>query len=262
MTETTSANLYDYPKYYDLIFGSDWKAEIDFLEGCFGKHSGRPVKRVFEPACGTGRLLIKFAKRGYDVCGNDLNAKAVKFCNDRFARNGFERSAVVGDMSDFKLSPKADAAFNMINSFRHLPTESAANDHFRCMADALEAGGLYVLGLHLTPDNNDLEAEEEWHAQRGRLSVISQLWTSGFDAKNRMEQLNMSFDVRTPTKQFRLVDKMAYRTYTRFQMKALLKRAAAFEILETYDFAYDLNTPVKINEATEDVVFILRKKSV
>src|SRR6187549_671346 len=49
-------NLYDYPRYYDLVFGSDWKAEYDFLLEVFDKHAAGRVRRVFEPACGTGRL--------------------------------------------------------------------------------------------------------------------------------------------------------------------------------------------------------------
>lgn len=93
MTNDVTASVYDYPKYYDLLFGSDWKAEYDFLLQCFEKHGTKQVRRVFEPACGTGRLLIKLAQAGYEVAGNDLNPKAIEFCNARLARNGFPRSA-------------------------------------------------------------------------------------------------------------------------------------------------------------------------
>ena len=61
MPETLRGNLYDYPKYYDLVFGSDWKAEFDFLTGVFAEHADlgrrRGVRRLLEPACGPGRLL-------------------------------------------------------------------------------------------------------------------------------------------------------------------------------------------------------------
>ena len=57
MLETIAGNLYDYPKYYDLVYGSDWKAEVDFLEACFERFARGAVTRVFEPACGTGRLM-------------------------------------------------------------------------------------------------------------------------------------------------------------------------------------------------------------
>lgn len=260
MPETVTANLYDFPKYYDLVFGSDWKAEFDFLRGCFEKHARRPVRRLFEPACGTGRLLIKLAQAGFDVSGNDLNPKAVAFCNARFRRHGLQAPAVVGDMSDFRLKRKVDAAFNTINSFRHLPTEQHAESHLRCMADALSPGGLYVLGLHLIPTKGARVEEESWSARRGNLAVLSHMWSKGIDRRRRQEHLGMTFDVYTPTRSFRIVDEMSYRTYTAPQMRKLLSTAPQFEIVETYDFTYDLNLPIEVDPETEDVLFILRKK--
>ena len=103
MTEIIQGSIYDFPKYYDLLFGSDWKAEFDFIEECAAKHCDLTVKRVFEPACGTGRILIKLAQVGYEVGGNDLNEKAIDFCNDRLERFGFARSTLVEDMTDFKI---------------------------------------------------------------------------------------------------------------------------------------------------------------
>jgi SAM-dependent methyltransferase len=257
---TIQGHLYDYPKYYDLVFGSDWKAEFDFLQACFRKHAPRPVRRLFEPACGTGRLLIKFAEAGHDVAGNDLNPRAVEFCNARFGRRGLAPAAVVGDMADFRLRRKVDAAFNMINSFRHLPSEQFARSHLRCVARALGKGGLYILGLHLTPTKGGRVDREEWSARRGNLAVVSKLWTKGIDLKKRAERIGMTFDVYTPTKQFRIVDEMVYRTYTAPQMRRLLAGVPELEVVETYDFVYDVDDPITIGPATEDVVFVLRKK--
>ncbi len=264
MHEVIQGHLYDYPKYYDLIFGSDWKAEFDFLQRCFDKHAslagGRKVQRLFEPACGTGRLLIKFAEAGFDVCGNDLNPRAVEYCNARFERRGFEPAAVVGDMSDFRLPRKVDAAFNTINSFRHLMTEDAAESHLRCVAASLAQGGLYLLGLHLTPTQGDVIGEESWSARRGNLAVVSLMWSKEIDMRRRREPLGMTFDIYTLTKHFRIEDEMVYRTYTARQMQALLKKVPELELVETYDFAYDINDPIPIQPDTEDVLFVLKKR--
>ncbi|MGE3315087.1 MAG: cyclopropane-fatty-acyl-phospholipid synthase family protein [Planctomycetaceae bacterium] len=260
MPETIAAHLYDFPKYYDLVYGSDWKAEFDFLEACFRKHSLRPVRRVFEPACGTGRLLIKFANAGYSVAGNDLNKNAIQYCNDRLARFGHPRSAVVQDMADFRLSPRCDAAYCPINSFRHLPSEKTAENHLRCVAEALNVGGLYILCLHLTPTRGERVNEEEWPARRGNLAVISRMWSASINLKKRNEVVGMAFDIYTPTKSMRITDAMDYRTYTGKQMTALLERVPEFEIAALYDFRYDLDEPITIDSRTEDVVFVLRKK--
>lgn len=260
MLETIAGNLYDYPKYYDLVYGSDWKAEFDFLEDCFERHAEGEVRRLFEPACGTGRLLIKFAEAGYAVSGLDLNAKAVDYCNGRLQRHGFAATAVVGDMADFRLNSPVDAAFNTINSFRHLGDECLADGHLRSMANALRPGGLYVLGLHLTPTEVEPIEEESWPARRGNLSVLSRMWTEQRDLRQRRERVGMSFDVYTPTRQFRIVDQIEFRTYTADEMLSLVAKHPQFELTSVYDFGYDITCPLEIGPAAEDVVLVLRKR--
>jgi SAM-dependent methyltransferase len=257
---TIEASLYDFPKYYDLVYGSDWKPEFDFLLDCFDKHCGGKVKNIFEPACGTGRLLVKFAAEGYKVGGLDLNEAAVDFCNDRLERAGFPRSTFVGDMCDFKLRKPVDAAFNTINSFRHLATQQQAENHLQAMANALRPGGIYLLGLHLTPTSVDPMQEESWAARRGNLAVLSKLWVIECNTRKRQESVGMSFDVYTPTKQFRIEDRVVFRTYSAAQMQKLLDGNRDLEVVGIYDFGYDINTPVEVTTATEDVVYVLRKR--
>lgn len=260
MTDVIHDHLYNYPKYYDLVFGSDWKTEYDFLKACFSRYSHRPVRRVFEPACGTGRLMIKLAAAGFEVAGNDLNLQAVRYCNRRLRRRGFPATAVEGDMADFRVPKQFDAAFNLINSFRHLPSEAAAENHLHCMAKALRKGGLYLLGLHLTPQGPQQCDEESWSARRGNLAVHSYMWTIRVDRRRREETVGMTFDVSTPARKFQLTDEMVFRTYTAQQFNALLSRVGDFEFEAAYDFGYDLQSPIKVDRRTEDVVFVLRKR--
>jgi len=258
--DVVRGSLYEHPKYYDLLFNADWKAERDFLLGCFKKHARRTVRRVFEPACGTGRLLVRLAHAGYEVAGNDLSPRAVAFCNARLVRHGFAPTARVGDMADFRLGRKVDAAMNTVSSFRHLPSERAAESHLRSVARALGRGGLYVLGFHLTPFGPAACAEEAWTARRGHLTVASRMWSVHLDRRRRRETFSMTLDIYTPTRQFRLVDEMLLRTYTADQFRRLLGRVDQFELVETYDFHYDLDQPIHVTRRTEDVVYVLRKR--
>lgn len=260
MLPTVQGNLYDYPKYYDLVFGSDWQAERDFLEGVFERHTPLVVRRLFEPACGTGRLLYRFGQAGYEVAGNDLNRAAVDYCNARLARHALPPTAEVGDMADFRLAKKADAMFNTINSFRHLGSEDQARRHLGCVAGSLKKGGLYVLGLHLTPTRGRAMAEEEsWAARRGNLSVLSRMWSVKLDRAARRETVGMTFDVYTPSRAFRLKNQFDFRTYTAGQMDDLIEAEPRLAVAAVYDFAYDVDQPVKINQTTEDVVYVLRR---
>lgn len=258
--EIVHGSIYDFPEYYDILFGADWKEEFRFIRSCAERYARRTVKRIFEPACGTGRLLIKLAQAGYEVSGNDLNPKAVAYCNRRLLRNGFAPSVVVGDMGSFQTTRKFDLGFNFINTFRHLPTEESAASHLRCVADGLRKGGLYLLGLHLIPNSPSRMETEAWHARRGRVSIRSFMWSKNLDLKRRNEHLGITLDITLPTRKLQLVDTMDYRTYTVQQMDRLLKRTPELETVSLHDFQYDVQHTVKLGPKTEDVVYVLRRR--
>ena len=259
--DTTQASIYDFPTYYDLVFGSDTAAELRFLAKCFERFVDRPVKRVFEPACGTGRLIYRLGQKGFEVGGIDLNEKAVEYCNERLERLGIKGRAQVGDMSDFEVKRPFDAAFNTINSFRHLQSEEAARGHLESMARATRKGGIYVLGLHLTPTVGEPTDEEAWSARRGQLSINTYMWPVEKNAKKRLERFGIRFDIYRPTGSMRIEDILELRSYTAKQFQGLLKSVeSVWDVAEFYDFAYDIRKPTFLNASTEDVVVILRRK--
>ncbi len=256
---TVNESIYDHPKYYDLVFGSDYAAELQFIQDCaVGYASGR-VSRMFEPACGTGRLIYQLARRGFTVGGLDLNPKAVGFCNDRLERWGFEDRVRVADMAHFREPRKWDLAFNTINSFRHLQTEAEADGHLDCMAKCIRKGGLYLLGVHLTPTSWSGSEGEDWSASRGRVSIKTHMWEVERDPQRRLERFGIRFDVRLPSRTFRIIDELVLRSYTAVQMDRFLQRGGQWEIVETFDFAYDIEAPIKVDGGSEDVVYVLRR---
>ncbi|MEO1615646.1 MAG: class I SAM-dependent methyltransferase [Planctomycetota bacterium] len=257
--EIVHESIYDHPKYYDLVFGADCAAETKFILGCAERYTSREPRRLFEPACGTGRLLYSLARRGFEVDGLDLNPKAIEFCNARFQRHQMPHRAFVADMSDFKVRRKADVAFNTINSFRHLSSERAAREHLECVAGAVRKGGLYLLGVHLTPTEAEPSDGEAWSARRGNLSINTLMWTNDRNPKTRVERFGIRFDIHRPSGTLRIEDELVLRSYTKKQMASLIRSVPAWEIAETYDFGYDLGEPIEVTAESEDVVYVLRK---
>jgi len=251
---------YDHPKYYDVAFGSSSREEADFFEACIKAHAKRRIRRVFEPACGTGRMLLEFAQRGYSVIGTDTNPNAVAYCNARLVRRGFRPAARVGDMTEVRLPGKLDAAFNPVNSFRHLLTESAAETHLMSVAECLRPGGIYVLGVHLIPRTPDRMLTEKWEARRGKLSVTARVWSKGVDSRKRLETCGISYHIRTPKLTRRIRSELVLRTYSARQMKNLLKKIHKLELVATHDFDYEIDATSPITPETEDVMLVLRRR--
>ncbi len=257
--ETVTGNIYDYPNYYDLVFASDWVAEFKFLEAAFKKHVDGKTKRVLEPACGTGRLLFRMAKKGYIAEGLDLNEKAIAYCNARLKKHELKQTGWVADMCDFTVKKPFDAAFNTINSFRHLSTEKAAVAHFKAMANAVRPGGIYALGFHLTPLEGTPSDTESWTARRGNLQINTRMWPRDKDVKARMERFNLRFEIYRPTASIRIDDCLALRSYTWKQFASMIKKVPEWSIETAYDFTYDIDEPIEVDAGTEDVVYILKR---
>ena len=85
------------------------------------------------------------------------------------------------------------------------------------------------------------------------------MWTKKRDPKNRVERFGIQFDVHRPSGSFRILDELVLRSYTATQMRRLIRSSGCWEVAETYSFAYDLNDPIEVDGACEDVVYVLRR---
>jgi hypothetical protein len=272
-----TGSIYNHPVLYDVLFSASCSAEINFLLNMLHKHCGSITEKkqrndvpvsVFEPACGTGRLLWRLQKNGFDTAGLDLNSAAVNYCNNRFARHGFTPAAFIGNMANFtfaQLSRKKEhrftLAFNFVSSFLHLTEEKDAVSHLHCIADCLQKNGLYILGLHLLPEGQADCQEEHWLVRHGSLTLQSCLRRKALDTKKRLETVEFRINAYTPKKNYSVCDTFSLRTYTLKQIKALFRKVNRYSVLETFDFNLDWKNPVLPTGRTEDIVFVLRRLS-
>ncbi|HBT76972.1 MAG TPA: class I SAM-dependent methyltransferase [Planctomycetaceae bacterium] len=272
------SSLYDHPVYYDVLFSASWAAELRFLEGCFERYLRGKARRLFEPACGTGRLLWRLGKRGYAVYGLDLNKRALDYCNRRLVKHALPPTALYGDMAAFDRAVFDQAvfdqagcarrpfqpfcaAFNLVSSFCHLLTEREAAAHLDRVADCLRSGGLYIIGFHLVPDGRAECDKEHWTACRGLLRLTSDLRIVSRDRKTRLEKVEFHIKAETPNRTETFCDTFPMRFYTAAQFESLLARVDRFVVVNTFTFRFDLDDPVAVDTKTEDVVYVLRKKS-
>jgi len=138
---------YRYPEFYDIAFGvEDAGREVEFFTEAIRRFSRAPVRRVFEVACGTAPYLEEWHKRGYRYCGLDLSPAMLDAARAKADRLGIAADFVVADMRDF--DPAAvgavDLAYVLLGSI-YVGSNREFLDHLDRVAEALPAGGLYLL---------------------------------------------------------------------------------------------------------------------
>jgi SAM-dependent methyltransferase len=250
---------YDYPHYYDVGFREDTPREAKFFEKAFAKYIPGKVKRVFEPGCGSGRLVVEMAERGFQVTGLDLNQPALDYCKEQLDKKGLKATLINGDMTAFELKRPADAAFNTINTFRHLLTEEDAVKHLKCVAANLRPGGIYILGLHLLPTGGDFYGSEKWKAKEGRTQINYSLTVVDSLPKQRHEKLRITMTIKKGKSVVRVSDHFTLRLYNYKNIKTLFAQVPELVLRDVYDFWYEIDEPQKLDGNIADSVFILQK---
>jgi SAM-dependent methyltransferase len=258
--KTLEADWYDHPQYYDLAFRSETVPEANFIEAACRKYCDGEARRLFEPACGTGRLVTELACRGYEMVGLDLSKPSLRYLKQRLARRKLHAEILHGDMSDFQLSRPVDAAYSTFDGFRHLLTEEAALRHLQAVARSLRPGGIYLLGFHLLPPDADEECTERWSESRGQTKVTVTLRVLETDRRRRIEKLRVCLLVRSPGKERRLRHDFEFRMYTAGEFTELLEKAPELELCDVYDFWYDIDDPLVLDDEISDTVFVLKKR--
>jgi SAM-dependent methyltransferase len=259
MPQPVRRSWYDYPRFYDIAFRSETPLEANFVEAACRKFCPFPARRLLEPACGTGRLIAELAARGYQMTGFDLNRTSLDYLRRRLARRGLRANVFEADMADFRLPKPVDAAVCTVNTFRHLLSEESARRHLECISQSLRPGGIYILGFHLLPMDASEEDTERWTERQGRTQVTVTLRVLETDRRRRIERLRLSLLARAGTKEFRLRDEFSFRMYTAAQFSSLLASVPSLELCGVYDFWYEIDYPMELNDERTDTVFVLRR---
>ena len=110
------ANCYDYPQYYDIAFQAYTQREADFIEVACRKYCSFDVRRLLEPACGSGRLVTELAARGYQMTGFDLSQSALSYLRRRLKRRRQEGGGLTGVL----LGPRSAPDFSRFSSSREI----------------------------------------------------------------------------------------------------------------------------------------------
>jgi SAM-dependent methyltransferase len=252
------ADWYEFPRFYDILLEPDSARDANFLEAVVERH-GRPRARaVLEPACGSGRLLVELARRGWRVTGIDLSPTMVAFARERLAEEGLRGRVVAAPMQDFALSQRFDLAHCLINTFKHLLDERSAIAAVRCVARALRPGGLFVLGMHLSDYDWRSRQRERWVGRRGSTKVTCNLQSWPADRRARIERVRSRLVIEERGRTERLETSWDFRTYDRLELARLLRAVPELELAATYGFEYDLRRPAAADDLGR--VMVLRRR--
>jgi len=138
------------PRWFESFFDSDdWLSlatsrdpERTELETGFLAERLPPGGRILDLACGTGRIAIPLAKRGYEVAGIDISRRALDIARSQ----GPSLDLRHGDMRNLPWDDGSfDAVVNVWTAFGYFETQDDDERVVAEVARVLRPGGVFVI---------------------------------------------------------------------------------------------------------------------
>lgn len=149
--------------------GADIHGEANCVERLI---TGQGLPRsVLDAGCGTGRVAIELARRGFDVVGVDLDASMLASARDKAAHIEWVQS----DLVAFKLGRSFGAAVLAGNVMIFVAPGSEGEVLARLVAH-LAPGGLVIAGFQVRGDRLTL-ADYDAHARAEGLAFVDRYST-------------------------------------------------------------------------------------
>ena len=164
----------------DTLSAARTTAEVDFVERALDL---KPGSRVLDLCCGHGRHAIELARRGYEVTGVDLSARALRRARRAARDAGVDVHWQRCDMREIAFHEEFDGVINMFTSFGYLESEEEDRRVLERVRDALRPGGRFLIDFinrdwlirryqardwRRAPDGSILLLERRWDPGTGR----------------------------------------------------------------------------------------------
>lgn len=220
----------------------DYEGWADFVESCFGRYLKAKPELVLDLACGTGRMTLSLAARGYDMIGVDGSMDMLSVAYERAAEQEGIPSPLflLQDMRAFELYGTVGAVTCCLDSINYLLTERDVRACLACVHNYLDPDGLFLFDVN-TPykfesiyGDNAYILEDAWQDEDGKEQSAYCGWQNHYDSETGICEFELSVFEQAADGRYERADETQHeRCYDEATLRALLEETG-FEILGVF----------------------------
>lgn len=217
----------------------DYSAWADFIEKIIKRHytKGAP-ELVLDLGCGTGRMTLELAERGYDMTGVDYSVEMLDAARERAAKASLGEKILwlCQDMREFELYGTVDVTVSCLDSINHLTRPADLKKCFSLVHNYLIPDGLFIFDVNGKAKFETVYADRSY-VMEGEDSFC--IWQNYYNPRSRLCDFYITlFKERVDGSYDRYDEEQRERMYTIRALKAMLLECG-FEFLGAYsDFDF------------------------
>ena len=231
------------PFYDGINKDLDYSKWADFIEEIISQEfkSGKP-DLVLDLACGTGRMTIELAKRGYDMTGVDYSPEMLNEARIQADKCGFDGKILwlCQDMCEFELYGTVDVAVCCLDSINHLTDNKSLKKTLFLVHNYLIPDGLFIFDVNGKNKFETVYADRSYVMEENNTVCV---WQNYYNSKNGICNFYISvFEEQKDGSYIRHDEIQREKMYTVRSIKAALKESG-FEFIGAYsDFDFSEGT--------------------
>ncbi len=225
---------------YDRINGEiDYITWADFIEEIIKREytNGRP-ELVLDLGCGTGRMTIELAKRGYDMTGIDYSVQMLDIAKRNADKAGLEGKILWlwQDITKFELYGTVDVAVSCLDTLNHITSQKKLSDCFALVHNYLSPNGLFIFDVNGKYKFENVYGEQAYVMED---EINFCVWENFYNPKSHLCDFYITlFKGKEDGSYIRYNEEQRERMYTLRSIKTLLKDNG-FEFIGAYsDFEF------------------------
>ncbi len=280
--EVEVTSWYDRPEWFEIGFHNETKKEADFFEAAFKKYCSFPVKRLLEPACGSGRIVTEMAARGYDVTGFDLSEPSLEVFAPAAEKTPAEGDGAERRHDEIQTARQVRLGVLHVQQFPRAHNRNGGQQPFKVRGRRRAVGGPVLPGnascpaglrsdVHRTLDRPARQYSRDHHAADCRLRFESPHRTAAHQfarrgefekngkASNGAPRNGKTLLSKRPAKMYRLRDEFDYRTDTAAQIKKLIASIGKWD-RRRVRFLVRTDEPQELDDDQVDTLFVLQRR--
>ena len=135
--------------FYDAINAEiDYKKWADFIEEILKKECKSRPELVLDLGCGTGKMPLELARRGYDMTGIDYSPEMLDIARSAAEEEGHDVLWLCQDMREFELYGTVDAAICSLDGVNYLTEDGDLDKLFALIHNYLNPGGIFIFDIN------------------------------------------------------------------------------------------------------------------
>ena len=134
---------------YDKVNESvDYKLWADFIETEIKKHMREEPNLGLDLGCGTGKMTLELARRGYDMTGVDYSDDMLDVARASAEEKGHDVLWLSQDMREFELYGTVDVTVSCLDCINHLTRPADVEKTFSLVHNYLIPDGLFIFDIN------------------------------------------------------------------------------------------------------------------